>query len=484
MKQHLVDIEVELRQYQIEMLEHLIEYPHVATFDEMGIGKTVECIAMDAYRRRSSGIDGFKTLVVAPLTGVIDQWIKEFNKFNPSLKVRRIDAKKRYLLMKEEADVYVIHPEGLRLMIDELSKYEWHHFIFDEVHKIKNRKTKTFKAAKALGKQVMFKTGASGTPIENRPEEAWAIFNWLYPDNKSREAVGLAHWTKKLLNSYWRFFTEYTDYYEDPEYGYIKILGAKNTDDFKVRFGPFYIRRLKREVLDLPPKVYQTYEVDLLPKQRRAYDEMKRELVAWVGQNEDQPVIAPIAIAQMIRLQQFTLGYGELETVTRHKQDGSTEQVTSLKLNEPSVKLDALIDIISDLGDSQAIVFSTSKQAINMAQERLEKAGYDVSKVTGDVTDAKRTIAIRKFQEGESQVLVSTIRAGGVGMNLQNASVVIFLDRDWSPAKNQQAEDRSHRSGQENPVTIIDIQARNTIDQKKHTTLERKWGWIKAMVGA
>jgi len=479
-----VELALPLRQYQIEMLEHLVHYPHVATFDEMGIGKTVECIAMDAYRRRESGIEGFRTLVVAPLTGVIDQWVSEFNKFSPELTIRRINPKKRYLLMKEEADVYVIHPEGLRLMVDELMKYDWHHLIFDEVHKIKNRKTKTFKAAKLLGKHVMYKTGASGTPIENRPEEAWSIFNWLYPDMKSREAVGLAHWTKKLLNSYWRFFTEYTEYYEDPEYGYIKILGAKNTDDFKVRFGPFYIRRLKREVLDLPEKVYQTYEVDLLPKQRKAYDQMKKHLVAWVGENEDQPVIAPIAIAQMIRLQQFTLGYGEIQTVTRHKQDGTKEDVSTLKLSEPSVKLDALLDILSGLGDSQAIVFSTSKQAINMAQERLEKADYTVSKVTGDITDAKRTIAIRKFQEGESQVLVSTIRAGGVGMNLQNASVVIFLDRDWSPAKNQQAEDRSHRSGQENPVTIIDIQARKTIDQKKHITLQTKWKWIKDMVGA
>lgn len=492
-KEGLELLQGELRPYQYECIEHLWQYPHVMTADEMGIGKTVECIAMDSVRRAQAGPGKHKTLVVAPLTGVIDQWVEEFKIWRPDLVVKRINAKnakarKDSIASIKDCDVFVIHPEGLRIEKEALKKVKWVHMIFDEVHRIKNRKTKTSKAAKEISKSIPYRMGATGTPIENRTDEIWNIFNWLYPDQATRNAAGLGNWTKKLLNSYWRFYEHYVEYWVDPDYGYHKITGTRNEEDFRKRFGPLYIRRLKKDVLShLPPKQYTSYKVDLLPKQRKAYDAMKQTLVAWVGANEDQPVVAPVIIAQLIRLQQFTLGYGNVETL-EPKRDKNTGAMlppeTRLHLEEPSIKLDALMDILDDMGDSQALVFSTSKQAINLAKARLEKAGITCSIVTGDITDAKRKGMISRFQSGEAQVMVSTIRAGGVGMNLQNCSTVIFLDRDWSPAKNVQAEDRVHRSGQEFPVNIIDIVAKDTIDQKKHTTIERKWSWIKATIGA
>jgi SNF2 family DNA or RNA helicase len=482
-----------LRPYQKEFLTLADKYKHVGTFDEMGVGKTVQCIAMDAVRRQQFR-DRFPTrnvpptLVVAPLTGVIDQWVEEFNKWQPQLRVRRINPKKRELLFKEEADVYVIHPEGLRLMVADLVSRLWLHFIFDEVHRIKNRKTKTAKAAVSVGKKAMFRTGATGTPIENMPAEMWHLLHWLYPDKKTREEAGLAKWTQALLNSYWRFYEQFVDYWVDPDYGYHKIIGTKNEEELRKRFGPFYVRRFKTDVQkDLPPAIRQEYHVDLYPLQRKAYDSMKKELLAWVGQNEDQPVVAPVVIAQLIRLQQFTLGYGEIKSIVKVNVDGGVRKErteTKFTLSEPSVKLDALMDILDDLGDQQCVVFSTSKQAVNMAADRLEKAGYAVSLVTGDVTDSARTAAINKFKSKEHQIFLATIRAGGVGLNLQMCNTVVFLDRDWSPAKNQQAIDRVHRGGQKNTVHIIDIVARDTVDQKKDRKLQQKWQWIKDTIGA
>lgn len=483
-----------LRDYQREFITTVgVNFPHVATFDEMGIGKTVQAIAMDQLRREQAGKGQHKTLVIAPLSGVIDQWVEEFKRWT-DLRVKRInskDAKTRawFLMDMDKYDVFIIHPEGLRIEKDKIAKVNWLHVIFDEVHRIKNRKTKTAKAAVEVGKQAQYRTGCTGTPIENYPAEMWHILYWLYPTKKDRDAANIKHWTQKLLNSYWRFYNRFVEYYEDPDYGYHKITGTRNEEELRTLFGPLYVRRLKSEVQkDLPPKIRQTYEVDLPPKQRKAYNEMRDTLMAWVGVMGDQPVVAPVIIAQMVRLQQFTLGYGE---IIGHKKfkivDGKREEhlETQFKLHEPSEKLDALMNILDDLGDQQCVVFTTSKQAVYLAKKRFENAKppIPVSVITGDVTDAKRTAEINRFKTGETQVFIATIRSGGVGLNLQNASTVVFLDRDWSPAKNQQAEDRCHRGGQTNPVHIIDIVARKTIDQKKDRKLQLKWSWISDTIG-
>lgn len=471
----------QLRGYQQEALDKLLAYPFVMNADEMGLGKTVTGIAIDVQRR--NGKRG-RTLVVAPLTGVVDSWVEHYEQFT-DLKVKRINTKNAKArkasindFVNSDYDVFVCHPEGLRIEAKTLSAVSWLHVIFDESHRIKNRKAKTHKAAIEVGKQAKFRTCLTGTPVMNRPDELWGQLRFLYPNKAARDSVKMKHHYQKLLNSYWRFYTRFLDYFEDPQYGYHIITGTRHEEELRDLIDPFYIRRLKRDVLkELPAKQYQQYYVDLYPKQRRAYDAMKRTLIAWIGQNEDKPVVASVVIAQLVRLQQFALAYGDVAT----KPDGST----SVKLYNPSSKLDALLDIIDDAGDKKLVVFSTSKQMVNLAEARLASANYNVVKVTGDVKDALRTKAIREFRDGDAQVFLATIGAGGTGLNLQVADTAIFLDRDWSPANNLQAEDRIHRIGQESQsVHIIDIVARDTIDQHKDRTLQRKWAWIKATVGA
>lgn len=461
----------EIRPYQQEMIDRLSKYPAVLCADEMGLGKTVEAIALDTIRRSTNGPG--KTLVVCPLTGVVDSWVTHYRDWRPDLNVRRINPKKRHLLFHddEDIDVYVIHWDAVRLMVDDLKSRSWLHIIADEVHRIKHRKTKTAKALKQI-RNVKYKTGLSGTPMENRPDELWSILNWLYVSGKERNAIDMSVWHQKLLNSYWRFYGNFVDFIEMPPHGYHKVLGPKNEAHLRQLMEPFYIRRLKSHVLDLPPKMYQTYEVDLTPKQRRAYDSMKRSLVSWVGQHEDKPLVAPIVIAQLARLQQFALAFGDLSPQGE------------VRLGHPSSKIDALLDIVDDLGDSQLVVFSTSRQMVDLCDKELQDRGYSTAKVTGTITDTRRTRAIKDHTEGKAQVFLATIRSGGVGLNLQHCSHMVFLDRDWSPSINRQAEDRLHRGGQTLPVNIIDIVARDTIDQGKAQTLVKKWEWVRAVIGA
>lgn len=420
------------------------------TWAYLGTGKTYEGVALDMLR--SAECDLGPTLVVAPLT-VLDNWRQHFEELS-NYQVRVINPKKREEFLAPGADVYICHWEALRLL--ECYKYSWGHIIADEAHKMKNRKAQQTRALKQI-RDVAFKTALTGTPVVNRPDEMWSILNWLYP---------------KVFTSYWAFFRKYVEYDID-QYGYRKIKGPRNVQELHRRIGKFYIRRLKSDPeveLDLPEKYYTTVSIDLGAKQRRAYDMMKKEMIAWVGEHEQQALVAPVVIAQLIRLQQFALAYAE------YNDEGA------IRLAEPSAKLDAVMEIIGDTNES-VVVFSQFKQAVYLLAARLEKAGISHVQLTGDQSKVARDAAVTDFQAGKARVLLGTISAGGVGITLTKARTVIFLDRSWSPALNLQAEDRLHRYGQKNNVQVIDLIARDTVDLGRHQRLEQKWEWIRKMLG-
>lgn len=441
--------------FQAEDVTKLQEVPQVGIFNEMGTGKTYEAIALDVIRRGQTKHYNPKTLVVAPLS-VLSSWEEHFNELRPDLKTNVINPKRRHDFLSAGADVYIMHWEAVRL-IPELIKKPWCHIIADEAHRAKNRKAQQTKALKRVPGQ--FRTAVTGTPLINRPDELWSILNWLYP---------------KAFTSYWRFFNRYVDSEIDYAQGgqYRKIKGPKNEAELQEMMSDFCVRRLKKDVLkDLPDKYYTSIWVDLTPSQRRSYDEMKKEMIAWVGANRDQALIAPVVIAQLTRLQQFALASVELEA------DGHAV------LSEPSSKVDALMQILEDNPDEQVVVFTQFTGMIKLVEARLKKKGISYGLLTGDVSQQQRAENVRAFQEGKTNVFLGTIAAGGVGITLTAASTVIFLDRSWSPALNQQAEDRLHRHGQTNAVQVVDIMARGTVDLGRKQRLELKWEWIRKVLG-
>jgi SNF2 family DNA or RNA helicase len=451
--------------FQEEDVDYLQDQKAVLIANEMGTGKTYEAIERDLRLREKhseSPSQAFQhnTLVVAPLTTLDSTWkhhVLDLTQLNCTV----IDPKDRIGSYDEflmYGGVFCVHWEALRLM-PELQKLPWLHIIADECHRAKNRSAQQTKALKKI-QDVKYKTAMSGTPVVNRPDELWSILNWLYP---------------KTYTSYWNFFKKYVD--STIEFGgggrrYQKILGPKNTEELRRQIRPFFVRRRKVDVLkDLPDKYYTTINVDLDPQQRRVYNMMKKDMIAWIGEQEDEVLPAPVVVAQLTRLQQFSCAYAEL-----NPEDGR------VRLREPSSKIDALMEVLDGSTD-QVVVFSRFKQLIRLVERRLVKAGISHVVLTGDTPQEERGSVVLQFQRGDARVFAGSIAAGGVGITLHAASTVVFLDRDWSPALNSQAEDRLHRIGQKSAVQVIDIMAKNTVDLGRMQRLELKKSWIRQILG-
>jgi SNF2 family DNA or RNA helicase len=262
--------------------------------------------------------------------------------------------------------------------------------------------------------------------------------------------------------------------------------------------------------------VYYTEKlVDLTPKQRRAYNQMRDSMLSWVGENEDKPVAAPQVVAQLTRLQQFAAAHGEV--ITEHKPkkvdpkipktldnlwmqnytsdrqnyiiDMETcEQVlfesTRMILADPSSKIDAALEILEST-HKPVVFFSQFSQVIDLFCARLEKHGISYGKYTGSTPNSERTNIIEQFQAGQLRVFAATLGAGGTGIDgLQLATdTCVFFDRSWSHSTNEQAIGRLHRIGQKSAVQVIDLIATGTIERKRIQKIQLEWEWIRALLG-
>lgn len=425
--------------------------------DDMGLGKTIQGIALDIERRKMADEwERGKTLVITPL-GVIPSWKKQFEKWAPDLKVMAINNRNR--MPFEEAvefgshDVYVMHWDALRLM-PVLAQQKWFHIIGDEIHKIQNRKTKVTLALKNI--DATFKTGLSGTPAYDKPDDLWSVLNWLYP----------TYWT-----SYWNYFDHHVLWVDYN--GYKQVIGIANELELQEKMRGFYIRRKIEEVRpDLPDVIPDQRYVDLTPKQRRAYNQMRDSMLSWVGENEDQPVNASVVIAQLTRLQQFASAHATFNDEGK------------LVLADPSSKIDSALEIL-DSTDRPVVFFSQFSQVIDLFCKRLEANGITYGKYTGGTGPKDRERIIDEFKNGKLRVFAATLGAGGTGLDgLQEASsTIVFFDRAWSHSVNNQAIGRLYRIGQEKAVHIIDLIATGTIERKRRDKIELEWQWIRQLLG-
>jgi ATP-dependent helicase STH1/SNF2 len=477
--------------FQREAVDKLVDQPAVIIGDDMGLGKTVEGVVLDVLRRKKFG--GIKkTLVLCPLS-VISSWVDHFAEWAPELKVFFIDRKNRpafeAAVRKGTYDIYVMHWDVVRMM-PELAKYNWFHIIADEAHRVGNREAQVTVKSKKL--KWKFLSELTGTPCTSKPQQFWSLLNWANP---------------RRFSSYHRFFNHHVvsithsaggDCQANLGHGelclqahkvpFSVIIGIAHEKELLAEIEPYYIRRLKEDVLEeLPDKYYTTIKVELGAQQRRVYDQMKKEMLAWVGEHEDEPLAASQAIVKLCRLQQLACAYAEIQWVKKRKKqpDGTwkLEDVRQVRLTDPSAKLDALMEILDANPEKQFVVFSQSKQVVKLFEKRLFAKKIPYGLLTGDTAQADRGNMVAAFQRGELRVFTGTIQAGGVGITLTAASTVIFLDRSWSPAINKQAEDRLHRIGQKEAVQVIDIVAKNTVDLGKLTKLEAGWNFIKQLLG-
>lgn len=417
--------------------------------------------------------------------GVPDDAVCVVNPSNRKDFVNALIAEKRYqageIKRRPGIRYFVVHWDIIS-RIDELTekdsrrrnRIQFAHVIADEVHLAKNRKALRSKALKQIGAE--FKTGLSGTPADDKPQDIWSVLNWLYP---------------KKYRAYWKFFETYVDYDQHPTMGYRIPKGPRKDrlGDFHREIEPFYIRRKLLDVVDMPEKVrvQPPIKVRLTPAMKKAYKEM--ETIGMTRLSNGDTLTAPAIIAVLIRLQQMSLGTVDYVSpelyVDQMDEDGDFDSdFPDLTITTPSPKLDAIMNMIETNDSESFIVFSQFKPFVDMVEaECKRKFGPESAvKIHGDVKDKNRRAAIEKFQNGSARVFVGTIAAAGKTITLTKAQHVIFADRHWNPSKNAQAEARAWRYGQKNAVRVYDVVAEDTIDEARIKRIDEKGSWVETFL--
>lgn len=391
--------------------------------DDMGLGKTLQSIAfivsvLPEVRKQQRPV-----LVVAP-SSLVYNWFNELSKFAPSVKVGIIDGGKaqRMALTKNTKALDVVITSYPSLRTDQvLYRDQTFHTVFlDEAQAFKNPVTQTAKAVKSIRADYRF--ALTGTPIENSLDELWSIFNVVFPE---------------LLPNR-RLFSE------------------MRRDNIKKRVRPFILRRIKADVLtELPEKVESIQFSELQATQKKLYAaylaELKQDAFKHLNKDSFQKNRIRI-LAGLTRLRQlcchpalFVEGY-----------DGG------------SAKFDQLIELLAECRSSgrRVLVFSQFTQMLGIIGNQLTREGVSYFYLDGQTPPADRVGLCQQFNEGQGNLFLISLKAGGTGLNLTGADTVILYDLWWNPAVEQQAADRAHRMGQKKEVQVIRLIAKGTIEEK------------------
>ncbi|HSQ66819.1 MAG TPA: DEAD/DEAH box helicase, partial [Polyangiaceae bacterium] len=409
--------------------------------DDMGLGKTVQTIALMLYVKsldkeveEGKKKKKFRALIVAP-TSVVTNWLREMDKFAPSLKHalwHGAERKEREDEL-EGADVVVTSYALLRRDEELLAKIDWRYAILDEAQNIKNPLSATARAAKRL--KADRRLALSGTPIENRLSEIWSIFDYVSPG---------------LLGP----LDKFEERYSRPIDGGDQKAAAR----LRATIHPFILRRTKSEVAkDLPEKIETDQICELTGEQGALYAAVLKEVRAQVmGEVEKQG----LARSQI----QILAG------LTRLRQAACDPRLLGLPrqfTDEDSGKLNALRDLVqtSIAGGHRVLVFSQFVTMLTIIKRAMEEDKVAYEYLDGSTKD--RQSIVERFQKEEgAPVFLISLKAGGSGLNLTGADTVIHFDPWWNPAVEDQATDRAHRIGQTKVVTTYRLIAKGTIEEK------------------
>lgn len=480
-----------LYDFQRAAVEFIATHPHMLLADEMGVGKTLESLSgASEYLIRNSDLPVDKPRLVMCPNSAKGVWKREVEKWlGKEEPLQLVDAntatkRKDQLLAGIKGNAWVVvnweqiraakiteekqvnHHDGSTSMREHVrwemkqplfETTDWLVAIADECHRAKNPKAQV---ARGLWKiEAPIQLALSGTPLMNHPAELWSILRWLYPEQyheQGRRHNGIA-W------AYWPFYDEYVDDY-DSGYGRV-IVGVKNPDALRFELKNRLVRRTKSTVLSIPEKVREIVPITLGPKQRKAYDSAEKEFWLEIEQAiKDGDKDAAKFADQIVtgKKQIFELSNGATRTV-RLRQIASTPAL--LGGDDNSAKLDAAVEIILDAQPKQFVVFAEFVDTTNILVERLRAKKLTAEAFNGDVKDTRvRTLFEDRFQSGEIDVLVGTIATMRESITLTAADTVIFVERSWVPAWNEQAEDRLWRNGQKNQVTVLILEAQDTVD--------------------
>lgn len=421
--------------------------------DDMGLGKTLQTLTvlLDLHRPKGRRNAGPPSLVVAP-TSVVHNWIAEAARFTPALTVHLHHGPRRG---DPPTDVDLVVTSYALLRVDhERLAGPWRMVILDEAQHIKNPASRIAQVARAL--EAERRLALTGTPLENHLAELWSIFEYLMP--------GFFGSRRAFADRYVRPVQRETD----PE------ARARALDHLRRRIRPFVLRRLKREVAaELPPRQEQILYCDLGPTERRLYEAVKHTY--------RDTVLGQVDAAG---LGQSTIQI--LEALTRLRQaacDARLLPFPEAQIVEQSAKRTLLRQTLASVIDEghRALVFSQWPSLLKRVVTDLDALGVDHLYLDGSTTERGGLQARWNDPSGPPVFLIS-LKAGGTGLNLIGADVVIHLDPWWNPQVEAQATDRAHRIGQTKPVMVYKLVARGTVEEKILELQDRKRSLFEAAV--
>lgn len=474
--------------------------------DELGLGKTIT--ALTALAR----VDGLPALVISP-NSVKTAWKRQARVWYPEATpyvVHGGAATRRKILAAARTDstaLVVVNIEAVRIFsrlapfgsialrrcrecdprrgqenvtvgrcevhARELNGFGFETVIVDEAHRIKDPRSAQTRACWAVGHDpsVRRRWALTGTPVANNVADLWAIMHFLEPN----EWPTKSKWVDRYALTAWNPF------------GGLDVVGInpQTRGEFYQILDARFRRTPKALVLaQLPTKIRSTRWVEMVPKQKKAYDELAQQLITRLDTGE--VLVAPNQLIKMTRLLQLSSSYAEVTWIERslhiddkcwcferdlkaHADDCQLKMKIVVTLAEPSPKLDVMEEIIAERGAAPMVVSAMSRQLVMLASKRLERAKIPHGLIVGGVSDYERQQVIDRFRRNEIQVVLFTLQAGGTGVDgLQHSDTMLCLQRSWSMLDNVQGEGRIDRIGSEkhDGLHVIDVVAQDTIEEE------------------
>ena len=427
-----LNLNAELRPYQKEGYNWLKTMDYLGfggiLGDEMGLGKTLQAITFILSNIPS------KTLIIAP-TSLIYNWSNEIEKFAPSINFVVLNGSKdeREKLLKEDIskyDVFITTYNLLKIDIDLYKNLAFDYLFIDEAQYIKNSSSQNAICVKEIKANTKF--ALTGTPVENSLMELWSIFDFIMPGYLFDEKRFSVRYHKKLHESN-------------------EVL-----EELNKLIKPFILRRYKKDVIkELPKKIEKKLIVSMDKEQEKvykAYSDYAKALIEKKIENEELKSSKIEILSYITKLRQICLD-------------------PSVLMNDyigRSGKIDALIEILHQGIEEghKVLVFSQFTSVLKNISNRLNLENISFTYLDGSISSEKRIKLIDEFNNGNASVFLISLKAGGTGLNLTSADIVIHFDPWWNPAVEDQATDRAHRFGQKNIVEVIKLISKNTIEEK------------------
>lgn len=412
--------------------------------DDMGLGKTLQSIAYIVSEHEKGGtIAGERNpvLIVAPAS-LVYNWESEFLRFAPQLRVKVAagDKQERSEILNEvdQADVIVTTYPSLRRDIESYQEITFDSLIMDEAQYIKNHTSQTAQVVKQISATHRF--ALTGTPIENSLEELWSIFDAVFPD----------------------------------------LFGGRKTfmdlprDKVAQKAHPFILRRLKKDVLrELPDKIETVLQSELHLEQKQLYSAYLAKLQEETAKDLDEGSFQKSRIKI-------------LAGITRLRQLCCHPALFIDPFTGSSGKMEQLLEIVEEALDSgkRMLIFSQFTGMLQMIREELAQRNVELFYLDGATPSRERVELCSRFNQGENQVFLISLKAGGTGLNLTGADTVILYDLWWNPAVEEQAAGRAHRLGQKQVVQVIRLVSKGTIEEKILELQERKRDLIQEVISS